>query len=49
MRAKKKQIGQVFQKYAGAPSPAGLAPERFIVLQANLLSALKRDVAQLTP
>ena len=49
VKAKKLEIGQVCQKYAGAPSPAGLAPERFIVLQANLLSALKRDIAQLTP
>jgi hypothetical protein len=49
VKAKKKQIGRVFAKYAGAPSPAGLAPERFIVVQANLLSALKKDLQQLKP
>lgn len=49
VRAKKKQIGQAFQKYAGAPSPAGLAPERFILVQANLLGALKCDLQQIVP
>jgi hypothetical protein len=48
VKAKKKQIGETFRKYAGAPSPAGLAPERFILVQANLLGALKRDLQQLT-
>jgi hypothetical protein len=48
VKAKKKRIGGVFTKYAGAPSPAGLAPERFIVVQANLLGVLKRDLQQLT-
>ncbi len=49
VKAKKKQIGEVFKKYAGAPSPAGLAPERFMVVQANLLGALKRNLQQLKP
>ncbi len=49
VKAKKKQIGEIFKKYAGAPSPAGLAPERFVVVQANLLGALKRDPKQLKP
>jgi len=49
VRAKKKQIGEAFKKYAGAPSPAGLAPERFIVVQTNLLGALRRDLQQLKP
>jgi hypothetical protein len=49
VKAKKKKIGEVFAKYAGAPSPAGLAPERFIVVQANLLAALKQDLRQLKP
>ncbi len=48
VKAKKKKIGAVFNKYAGAPSPAGLAPERFVVVQANLLAALKQDLEQLT-
>jgi hypothetical protein len=49
IKAKKKLLGQVFAKYAGAPSPAGLAPERFVVVQANLLAALRKDLQQLTP
>lgn len=49
VEAKKKNMGVVFTKYAGVPSPAGLAPERFIVVQANLLSALKQDLRQLKP
>ncbi len=49
VEAKKKNMGVVFTKYGGVPSPAGLAPERFIVVQANLLSALKQDLKQLKP
>lgn len=49
IRVKKKQIGLVFAKYAGASSPAGLAPERFLIVQVNLLSALKKDLQQLKP
>ena len=47
VRTKQRQIGEAFRKYAGAPSPVGLAPELFVVAQANLLSALKRDLEQL--
>lgn len=47
IKAKKKKIGEAFKKYAGTTSPAGLAPERFPVVQANLLGALKRDLGQL--
>ena len=46
-KAKKMHIGQIFKKYAGAPSPAGLAPERFVLVQANLLGALRNDLQQL--
>ena len=49
VKAKKLKSGQVFKKYAGAPSPAGLAPERFVLVQANLLGALKRDLQQMKP
>ena len=49
VKAKKIKIGQVFKKYAGAPSPAGLAPERFVLVQANLLDALRRDLQQIKP
>lgn len=44
VKAKRKQIGATFRKYAGAHSPMGLAPELFVLVQANLLSALKRDL-----
>ena len=47
VKKKKKKIGEAFKKYAGAPSPAGLAPERFSLVQTNLLGALKRDLQQL--
>ena len=48
VRGKRRKSGEVFKKYAGAPSPASLAPERFVVVQANLLSALKKDLHNLT-
>ena len=35
------------RKYAGAPSPSGLAPERFVLVKANLLGALRNDLQQL--
>ena len=44
VRAKRKKMGKVFAKYAGVPSPAALAPERFTIVQANLLSGLKADL-----
>ena len=49
VKAKKMKIGQVFKKYAGVPSPAGLAPGLFVFVQANLLSALMRDLQQINP
>ncbi len=49
VKAKKMKTGQVFKKYAGAPSPAGLAPEHFVLVQANLLNALRRDLQQIKP
>ena len=47
VKAKKIRIGQTFKKYAGAPSPSGLAPERFVLVKANLLGALRNDLQQL--
>lgn len=46
VRNKKKKFGAVFKKYSGAESYAGLAPERFAVVQLNLLEALKDDLSQ---
>ena len=43
-RAKKLKTGSVFSSYSGAPSPAGLAPDRFVIVQANLLASLRRDL-----
>ena len=49
VKSKKLKIGQVFKNYAGAPSPAGLDPERFVLVQANLLGALRQDLQQMKP
>jgi hypothetical protein len=45
--AKRKKLAAVFQKYAAASSPAALAPERFPVVQANLLRVLEADLKAL--
>lgn len=39
--AKQKKIGTVFEKYAGVTSPEVTDPSRFVLVQANLLSALE--------
>jgi hypothetical protein len=48
IKAKKTQAGSVFQKYSGESSPDVLDPTRFILVQANLLSALELDLKNLT-
>jgi hypothetical protein len=45
--AKRKKIGATFRKYSGAASPEVLEPARFVVVQANLLSALDSDLQNL--
>src|SRR6267143_1035803 len=45
--AKRKKIGATFGKYSGAASPEVLEPARFVVVQANLLSALDSDLQNL--
>ena len=47
VRAKKKNIGKVFHKYSGVTSAETLAPEKFPIMQANLLAALKADLESL--
>jgi hypothetical protein len=42
--AKKKRIGATFRKYAGENSPFTIGPERFPLVQANLLSAIESDL-----
>lgn len=49
IRAKKLKGGSVFRKYAGASSPVGLAPDQFIIVQANLLVSLRRDMNTVKP
>lgn len=48
VRSKRKKSGTVFSTYSGVPSPVGLAPERFLIVQANLLAAIKTDLKTLT-
>ena len=47
VKAKKKKIGATFQKYGGSSSPEALDPLRFVLVQANLLTALEHDLATL--
>jgi hypothetical protein len=47
VRTKRKKSGTVFAKYSGIPSPVSLAPERFLVVQANLIGAVKSDLKKL--
>jgi hypothetical protein len=47
VRKKRKAIGGVFEKYSGVKSPQVLDPSRFVLVQANLLSALDLDLNNL--
>lgn len=47
-RSKQKKIGETFEKYSGVKSPQLLDQERFILVQANLLSALDLDLVNLS-
>lgn len=47
IKSKQKKIGQTFEKYSGLKSPQLLDPERFLLVQANLLSALDLDLVNL--
>ena len=44
IRAKRKKQGEVFRKYAGGGTPETLPPERFPVVQTNLLTAIEVDL-----
>jgi Protein of unknown function DUF262 len=48
VKAKRIKMASVFKKYAGVTSPSSMAPERFVVFQANLLGAIKLDLIRLT-
>lgn len=47
VKAKKTQAGSVFKKYSGDASPDVLDPTRFVLVQANILSALELDLNNL--
>lgn len=49
IRTKKKKAGSVFREYAGVSSPVGLAPDQFIIVQANLLASLRADMNIIKP
>jgi hypothetical protein len=48
IKAKKTQAGSVFKKYSGESSPDVLDPTRFILVQANLLSAIELELKNLS-
>ena len=48
VKAKKTQAGSTFKKYSGDISPDVLATSRFILAQANILSALELDLMNLS-
>lgn len=47
VKSKQKKIGDTFEKYSGIKSPQLIDAERFILVQANLLSALDLDLLNL--
>lgn len=47
VRAKRKKIGSVFEKYSGVHSPDVLDPLRFVLVQVNILSAIDLDLINL--
>ena len=44
VRAKRLKGGATFKKYSGVPTPESLDPEKFAIVQANLLGALINDL-----
>jgi Protein of unknown function DUF262 len=44
VRAKKKKAGKTFMTYAGTGTPETLEPSRFVLAQANLLTAIEGDL-----
>lgn len=47
IKGKRKKIGSTFEHYAGVKSPQLLDASRFVLVQANLLSALELDLKNL--
>lgn len=48
VKSKRVKIGATFRKFGGISSPEALDPNRFIVIQANILAALEQDLAALS-
>lgn len=48
IKAKRKRIGSTFEQYSGARSPQLLDASRFVLVQANLLSAIELDLKNLS-
>ena len=46
---KRKMVGEVFKKYSGHVSPDTLDPQLFAMVQASLLSSIRRDLESLKP
>ncbi len=44
VRAKRKGHGKTFAKYAGSGTPETYEPSRFVLVQANLLTAIEADI-----
>ncbi len=44
VRAKRLRGAAAFKKYSGVPTPESLDPEKFAIVQANLLGALVNDL-----
>ncbi len=47
IRKKRKKIGETFAKFAAAASPEVIDPTRFLLVQANILSAIDLDLQNL--
>ena len=47
VKAKQIKIGQTFEKYAGAKSPTAVDPERLMLAQSSLLTAIHQDLTAL--
>lgn len=47
IKAKQKKIGETFMKYSGIKTPQLLDAERFVLVQANMLSAIELDLTNL--
>lgn len=47
IKAKQKKIGETFLKYSGIKTPQLLDAERFVLVQANMLSAIELDLTNL--